>query len=44
MNIYIVKQGDTIYNIAKRFKTSPERIAIDNGLKNPSHDNKKFPC
>ena len=32
MEIYVVKQGDTIYKIAKMFNVSPEKIIADNEL------------
>ncbi len=33
--IYTVKTGDTVYSIARYFGVSPERIIIDNGIKEP---------
>ncbi len=33
MDIYIVKQGDTVYSIARQFSVSPERLMINNGIK-----------
>ena len=33
MDIYIVKPGDTVYSIARDFSLSPERIMINNGIK-----------
>ncbi len=33
MDIYIVKPGDTVYSIARQFSLSPERIMINNGIK-----------
>lgn len=35
MIIYTVKNGDTIYSIARRNGVSPQILARDNGLKNP---------
>lgn len=32
MNIYVVKPGDTLYQIAKKFGTTAQRIAVDNAL------------
>ncbi|MGI5895943.1 MAG: LysM peptidoglycan-binding domain-containing protein [Oscillospiraceae bacterium] len=32
MILYVVKQGDTIYNIARRYGVSVQRIISDNGL------------
>ena len=32
--IYIVKKGDCLCNIAKKFKTTVNRIATDNGITN----------
>lgn len=34
MNIYIVKPGDTLWSIAKRYKTSVEKIANTNNIEN----------
>jgi len=31
--LYIVKKGDTLWDIAKKFKTTPQQIAQANGLK-----------
>ncbi len=36
MNLYTVQMGDTLYRIAKRFGTTPRRIAEDNGLSESS--------
>lgn len=36
MNIYIVKQGDTLWSIAKRYKTSVDKIVKTNSIVNPS--------
>lgn len=36
MTIYTVKQGDTVYSIAREFGVPPSRIVIDNELQNPS--------
>ena len=33
MDIYIVKQGDTVYSIARQFSLSPERLMINNGIR-----------
>lgn len=30
--LYFVQPGDTLWNIAKHFRTSPEKIASDNGI------------
>lgn len=34
--IYVVKNGDTLYNIAKAYGTTAEQIAADNGLTSPA--------
>lgn len=34
--IYVVQKGDTIWDIARMFGVSPERIIADNGLVNPN--------
>lgn len=34
--IYIVKRGDTLWNIAKRFKSTVDDIARVNGIENPN--------
>ena len=34
--IYIVKSGDTLSGIAQRYKTSYQKIASDNNIKNPN--------
>lgn len=34
--IYIVKSGDTLSGIAKKYKTSYQKIASDNNIKNPN--------
>ena len=39
MVIYFVKQGDTIWNIAKRFRVSMQEIIKLNGLENPDRIN-----
>jgi len=31
--IYVVKEGDTLYRIARRFRVSTEEIRVENGLK-----------
>lgn len=36
MNIYIVKQGDTLWSIAKRYKTSVDKIVRTNSIVNPN--------
>lgn len=36
MTVYVVKQGDSIYSIAKANKVTPESIISSNGLVNPS--------
>lgn len=36
MNIYIVKQGDTLWSIAKRYKTSVEKIVSINDITDPN--------
>ncbi|HEX3037388.1 MAG TPA: glycosyl hydrolase family 18 protein [Oscillospiraceae bacterium] len=35
MVIYVVRQGDTVYSIAKEYGVSVQAIAKDNGMKNP---------
>ena len=35
INIYIVKPGDTLWNIAKKYKTSVEKIVLTNNIENP---------
>lgn len=35
MIIYIVKQGDTLWNIAKKYRTTVENITLINKLENP---------
>ncbi len=37
MEIYIVKQGDTVFSIAEKYSVSVERIISDNGLVNPQN-------
>lgn len=34
--IYIVKPGDTLSEIAKKYKTTYQKIALDNNIKNPN--------
>ena len=34
MEIYVVKAGDTLYDIARRFNTTAEQIKSLNGLNN----------
>lgn len=36
MVIYTVKNGDSIYNIARAYGTTPERIIADNDLRDPA--------
>lgn len=36
MNIYIVKAGDTLWSIAKRYKTSVDKIVRTNSIVNPN--------
>lgn len=36
MTIYIVRPGDSLYSIARRYNTTPERLASDNALDSPS--------
>ena len=33
--VYIVKKGDTLWNIAKRFRTTVDFIVRTNGIENP---------
>lgn len=33
---YVVKKGDTVYKIAKRFGTTMQAIILENNLRNPS--------
>ncbi|MEG2348256.1 MAG: DUF3794 domain-containing protein [Clostridia bacterium] len=35
INIYIVKAGDTLWNIARKYKTSVEKIVKTNDIQNP---------
>lgn len=35
MIIHVVKSGDTVYNISKKYNTTMEKIIKDNGLVNP---------
>lgn len=35
MNIYIVKAGDTLWSIAKRYKTSVDKIIKTNNIMDP---------
>ena len=37
MLIHIVEPGDTVFNIAQRYKISPARLIIENGISNPDH-------
>ena len=34
--IYIVKSGDTLTGIAQKYKTTYQKIASDNNIKNPN--------
>lgn len=36
MEIHVVREGETLYEIAQRYGVSPERLALDNGLENPT--------
>ena len=36
MEIYVVKQGDTLYSIANKFNTTVEKIVSDNELTHPN--------
>lgn len=36
MVIYTVRPGDSLYSIARRYGTTPGRLAFDNGLNDPS--------
>jgi len=36
MNIYVVRRGDTLWNLARRFGTTVEKLAFDNQLADPS--------
>ncbi len=36
MVIYIIKPGDSLWNIARTYRVSPERLMADNGITNPS--------
>ncbi len=36
MVIYTVKNGDSLYNIARAYGTTPDRVVADNDLKDPS--------
>lgn len=37
VEIYVVKEGDTVYSIAAMFGVSPQRIITDNGLLSPEN-------
>lgn len=37
MLIHIVEPGDTVFNIAQRYKISPSRLIIENGITDPNH-------
>lgn len=37
MEIYVVKQGDTLYQIARRYGVPAELLTVENGLPNPEH-------
>lgn len=32
MQIHVVKKGDTVWSVARRYGVSPQRIIADNGL------------
>ena len=34
--VYVVKKGDTVYKIAKRFGTTMQAIILANNLRNPN--------
>ena len=36
INIYIVKPGDSLWNIAKKYKTSIEKIVLTNNIEDPN--------
>lgn len=36
MIIHVVKNGDSIYNIAKAYSTTPQKLIADNALNNPN--------
>lgn len=33
--IYVVQEGDTLWNIAKKYRTTEERILMVNEIENP---------
>ena len=35
INIYVVKAGDTLWNIAKKYKTSIDKLVKTNDIQNP---------
>ena len=37
LEIYVVKQGDTLYQIARQYGVSAQQLTIENGLPNPEH-------
>ena len=36
MEIHVVREGETLFEIAQRYGVSPERLALDNGLETPT--------
>ncbi len=36
INIYVVKNGDTLWNIAKKYKTSVDKIVMTNDIQDPN--------
>lgn len=36
MAVYVVKPGDSLFRIAQQYGVTPERLAADNGISNPS--------
>lgn len=37
MDIYVVKAGDTLYSISRRYETTPAAMIAENGLTNPDN-------
>ena len=37
MFVHVVKRGDTIWSIARRYNVSPQRIISDNAIPNPQN-------
>ena len=37
MVIYTVRPGDSLYSIARRYGTTAQRLAFDNGINDPSY-------